>query len=114
MATKKKTFTEDLNNPALGFLSDPEKTEPAKAEINRELTEEQLNRLKEYAERIGFKLKPEGKTRRVQIVMTDSLFEAAKNKIEGVINPITGRQLSFNQYVSNLIQADIDSTTHKE
>lgn len=114
MAGRKKTFAEDLNNPALSFLSDPEETEPAKVEADPEATDEQLNRLKAYAEQLGYTMKQAGKTRRCQIVMTEALYNAARERIAGEIDPITNRPLSFNQYVSNLISADVNQAAKQE
>lgn len=105
MAAKKKSFTEDINNPVLGFLDEPE------ISINKEITEETKRRFEKYLkemEQAGYQLKKAGKTHRVQLVMTESLYEKARKRIEGETDPITKRPLSFNQYISNLIQADVD------
>lgn len=113
MAGRKKTFTEDLNNPALSFLSDPEEKKPAAAEVDPE-ADEQLNRLKAYAEQLGYTMKQAGKTRRCQIVMTEALYNAARERIAGEIDPITNRPLSFNQYISNLVSADVNQAAKQE
>ena len=108
MTAKKKTFTADietLNNPADGFFS--KATAP-------EATDDQLNRLKAYAEQLGYTMKQAGKTRRCQIVMTEELYAAARERIAGEIDPITNRPLSFNQYVSNLIAADVEKAKYEE
>lgn len=108
MTAKKKSFAEDINNPALAFLSDPDEEDPVKRE---DLPNENKSRLEMYAaelEKAGYKLKQAGKTHRVQLVMTEELYEKARERIKGEIDPVTKRALSFNQYVSNLISADVD------
>ena len=109
MATK-KTFTEDLNNPALAFLSGEEAKKTVKASKFKTVAQE--DRLKEYMKELkemGIELKRASKDRRVQLVMTEDLYNAAKAKIENEIDPITGKRLSFNQYITNLVQADLNT-----
>lgn len=109
MAAKKKSFAEDINNPVLGFLDEPEMK--VNISVKKEITEEQRKRFEKYLkemEQAGYQLKKAGKTHRVQLVMTESLYEKARKRIEGETDPITKRPLSFNQYISNLIQADVD------
>ena len=109
----KKSFAADLSNPALAFISGEK--EPAKkkaAETEQKAIPEAV--VKEYIEvlkQAGYQVKPEEKkTVRVQLVMKQSLFKAAKDHIKDRMDPVTERRLSFNQYVSDLIQADVNNS----
>ena len=141
MATK-KTFTEDLNNPALAFLNveKPKEEEPKKIKANvvettteesrkfkeeyteAKATEDNLTKEKliqavkdglisidEFVER--YPLKREAKTKRVQLVMRESLFNAAKEKIDKYNEDKEKKEkLSFNQYINDLIENDLKTT----
>ena len=114
MATKKKDFTEALNNPALSFISGSDPEAPAiKPEQDKkpETREEAFERLKKYAEELGLnsaKISEAPKTHRVQIVTTEDLFTSARSFISGKIDPKTGRQLSMNEWINQLMQKAID------
>lgn len=49
----------------------------------------------------------EKKSRRVQIVMKPSVYERAKDKIAGIIDE-NGRPLSFNDYIGQLVERDLE------
>lgn len=106
MATK-KDFSKDLTNPALSFISDPEEVKEAKKKTPKE-THDRLEGYIDELKKAGYKILPaENRTKRVQLVTTESLFAAAKAKIEGKTDPLTGRPLSFNSYINNLISEDL-------
>lgn len=110
MTAKKKTFADDLkNNPALSFIGSAK--EKTKAILPDEVPDEAT--LKRYAEALGLHIKPEPKKRRVQLVLQESLYTAAKEKIAEIIDPETKKPLSFNEYVSELIRQDIYSNTQE-
>ena len=109
----KKTFTEDLSNPALAFISgDKEPAKKKTAEAGKKvIPKAKVKECKEVLEQAGYKvIMEEKKTVRVQLVMKESLFDAAKKHIQGQIDPFTKRQVSFNQYISDLIQADVNNS----
>ena len=48
----------------------------------------------------GYELKPESKTKRVNLLLRPTIYEIAKKKAEA-------KGISFNDYVNNLLQEDI-------
>ena len=61
----------------------------------------------EVLESAGYKVKRGKKSRRVQLVMHESLYNLAKDKIKDQTDPATGNHLSFNQYIEDLIREDL-------
>lgn len=87
----KKSFIQDLDNPAMQFITQPVKEEPTATQAIPSSTENVPD---------GYKLNPlyiEKKTKRVQLLMQPSVFEQVKEraKAEGC---------SVNDYIHRLLE----------
>lgn len=96
---KKKDFSNMMDNPAMAFISTPEETPKAagkKAPVKKNLRGD----LRDAPE--GYRIDPryiEMKTRRVQLVLQPSVYDAGKQEADR-------RGISFNDYISALVRAD--------
>lgn len=107
---RKKGFTDDLNNPALGFISG---TDPEAQQAEPATREEALERLKAYAEQLGlsddYRIDRAKRTHRVQLILTETLFSEIREFLKGKTDPRTGRALSMNEWANQVLQAAIDA-----
>lgn len=91
---KKKTFKEDLQNPAMSFISQEsvERAEGRSPEANQAPETKQPEP--------GY-LKAERKSKRVQLLITPSLYEAIKQKAKTA-------GTSTNNYINYILKAGVE------
>lgn len=99
---KKKDFSNMMENPAMAFISTPEEQPKEKKAAGKKAPVKKNLRGDLRGAPDGYRLDPryiEMKTRRVQLVLQPSVYDAGKQEAD--------RQgISFNDYISALVRAD--------